>query len=135
MFFVCHSLISFLFPYTYCVFYLCLIMYWGTVGSAQILTRGYYTLYSTRSTLWLHSTHGYYMVPTGTVKTSRLHRYSTGAQAHTVQGKLTKDRSQWVGRIIVREGEKRTSLPFSISFSQISAFLLVVNLFYLFTSN
>ncbi len=53
------------------------------------------------------------------------------AQAHSA-GKLTKtEASGKEDKLIVREGRGQASCLFS----QISALLLVVNLFYLFTSN
>jgi hypothetical protein len=65
---------------------------------------------------------------------SRLHRNSTGGTGTHSAGKLTKTEvSGKEGRLIVREGRGQASCL--LSFSQISVLLLVVNLFYLFTSN
>ena len=65
------------------------------------------------------------------VKTTQNSTGGTGAHS---AGKLTKTEvSGKEDKLIVREGRGQASCLFS--FSKISALLLVVNLFYLFTSN
>jgi hypothetical protein len=61
------------------------------------------------------------------------HRNSTGGTGTHSAGKPTK--TEISGKEDKRVREKKEDKPLLFSFSQISVLLLVVNLFYLFTSN